>query len=1216
VRRRALMAVIVGSSGSGKSSALFAGLLPRLRKEGGWRFALLRPGAQPFYALAGALLPLLEGTMSETDHLAESRKLAERMGRGEVSLAQVVERIHEKSPEPWRILLVVDQFEELYTLCAEARAQQAFIDELLAAAEVSKGRRPSPLVILLTLRADFMGQALAYRPFADALQEGSLLMGPMTRQELRAAIEKPAEMQGAAFEAGLVERILDDVGDKPGNLPLLQFTLTQLWERQTDGWLTHTDYEAMGSVEGALAAYADQVYGELEPGEQELARRALVQLVRPGEGTEDTRRVATREELGDENWKLIQYLADRRLVVVGRDDAGHETAEVVHEALIQRWGRFREWMDADRAFRAWQERLRGSLRQWQESGGDEGALLAGAPLVVARNWLVERGGELSAPEQEFIQAGVALQEKRTTEREAQRQRELEAAQKLAESEGRRAEEQAQAAARLRRRAFLLAGASVLAVVLAAIAFLAFRQANQNAETAQAASTQAVGQRAAAETAQALEADQRATAVAEGWARATQQAVAEEQARLATSRELAAAAVDNLRVDPERSALLALEALSTTDTLEARNALHQALPELRLLHTVRADEMGVLGVAFSPDGTLLANSGWTYAAKIWDASTYQLLFTLKTSKQNFQDVDWSPDGKLLATAGITDVVIWDPATGRELFTLPGESIGHTRGMQLGVGRIDFSPDGTRLAVSNQDGVPKVWDLATRTPVLSLVGHSEICYEIAYSPDGNLLATGGVDQMVKVWDARSGQELQSLLGHSQIIHGVAFSQDGARLSSVDDSGVLKIWDVASGEVLLSLANPSAGGFHSTLFLPDGSAVLTTGYDGTARIWDVATGRQRLVLAGHTTSVLSATLRPDGRTLATSGIDGTVKTWDLGPAHEVLALAGNSTWTAASAAYSPAGDRLAACVADGTIRIYDPATGELVGTLGTEEPHPWDVLAYSRDGSRLAAGAMDGFWALWNLESGQALATVSGHVSIIQAVSISPDGRRLATAGWDGTAKVWDLPTATALVTVTAHIVPGTGANWALDVAFSPSGEVVASGGSDGMVRVWDAATGQERLALAVEAADIIVSVAYSPDGKLLAGGAFRGPIRIWEADTGTLVKVLPGHSAAVAGLDFSGDGALLASAGFDLLAKIWDVQSGQEVASLYGNTGQVGGVYFSPDGTRVVTGGADGTVRIYAVPTKELVALAKSRLTRSLTTEECQKYLHVDECPVGP
>ena len=360
VRTQPMVAVIVGSSGTGKSSALFAGLLPRLRGEQSWQIAQLRPGSQPFYALASALLPLLEPGLSETDRLSESGKLAKALEAGEIELFQAIERLLAKTPGSAQLLLVIDQFEELYTLCPDEAQQRNFINILLQAVATGSPQRISPLVLLLTMRADFMGQALAHRPFADMLQKTSLLMGPMTRQELHEAVERPAGLQGAAFEPGLVERILDDVGESPGNLPLLQFALTLLWEQQNDGWLTHADYETIGCVDGALARYADEVYDGLDETEQAQARRIFVQLVKPGEGTEDTRRVARQDELGSGQWRLVQHLADRRLVVTGRDSqSGVDTVEVVHEALIQRWGKLQDWMQADRLFRTWQERLRG-----------------------------------------------------------------------------------------------------------------------------------------------------------------------------------------------------------------------------------------------------------------------------------------------------------------------------------------------------------------------------------------------------------------------------------------------------------------------------------------------------------------------------------------------------------------------------------------------------------------------------------------------------------------------------------------------------------------------------------------------------------------------------------------------------------------------------------------------------------------------------------------
>jgi class 3 adenylate cyclase len=516
VGERHLVAVIIGPSGSGKSSTVFAGLLPLLREDSQWLIIQSRPGSRPFHALAGAFIPFLEGQSSKTKMLVETQRLAQAMRTGELGLFHVVNRILDQDGKAERVLLVIDQFEELFTHKPDPDAQRYFLDEIIAAAEAGSSYRKSPLVILLTLRADFMGQALGHRPFADALQEGSLILGPMNRDELQAAVEKPAELAGAAFETGLVQRILDDIGQEPGNLPLMEFALTLLWERMINGWMTHADYDEIGRVDGALARYAEEVWIELDPEEQDAARPLFVQLVQPGEGTEDTRRVAKRGELAEGHWPLVQHLADKRLVVTGRDETGEETVEVVHEALIRSWDRLREWMMADRAFRTWQEGLRVAQRGWEASDRDGGALLRGAPLALALDWMAENEAALAPLEKEFIEASRMADQKRQAEEEARRQRELETAQKLAETEHARAEEQTQAAGRLRRRAVLLAGALVVAGILAIAALFFAGQSNANAAEAEdnAVVAQENADLAATREMVALaEADQRATAEA-------------------------------------------------------------------------------------------------------------------------------------------------------------------------------------------------------------------------------------------------------------------------------------------------------------------------------------------------------------------------------------------------------------------------------------------------------------------------------------------------------------------------------------------------------------------------------------------------------------------------------------------------------------------------------------------------------------------------------
>ncbi len=904
IRTRKLVVVIVGSSGSGKSSALFAGLLPRLRAEKGWQIVVLRPGSQPFYALAGALMPLLEPRLSENELLVEVRTLAENLHKAAVRLPQVIERVLKKEPSARQVLLVVDQFEELYTLCPEADIQRLFVDMLLETGRIEGERRISPLVVLLTMRADFMGQALAYRPFADSLQEASLLMGPMRREELRVAIAKPAEMQGAAFEPGLVERILDDVGSEPGNLPLLEFALTLLWERQSDGWLTHADYEALGCVDGALACYADQVFDGLEPDDQERAHRALVQLVRPGEGTEDTRRVASRDELGDERWQLIQHLADQRLVVTGLDASGTETAEVVHEALIRNWGRFRGWMAADRAFRSWQERLRSGLRQWQANDRDEGALLRGAPLVEAEDWLEGYSQELSANEQEFIQVSVLLREREASERENQHQRELEAARQLAETQSR-------AAGRLRRRAMYLLAALATAALLAAAAVFFGQQSNQNAKIARQneATAQSESQRAEGETLQ----------------RATQQAIADEQAQLARSRELAAASVNKLQIDPELSILLALQALRIGDTIEARSSLHQALRAYRLVARFPAHESQISGVSFDPQGGRFASASADGLVKIWGMgdSNGRPAPTLQLSLANPLDFDitslstgsilaFCPDSSCLAAVGEGNRVnFWDPVSGLLL-----QSITDLDGLIQG---ISFSTDGKRLVTTNEHSWAKVWDVLTGWKLQTVIPPADEIVVAEFTPDGKQLVTVGDRNKIRFWDLETDppKEIFSRdLGQNMNLRGqIAFSPDGKNLAATGLSGG-RVWNM--GELG---KNPAVdprfmfsgyqGNLNSLLYTSDGSRLIT-GSGGEIRLWDASNGQALFRMGftamwreGYLGNIISLAMSPDGIHLASAQIGSFVNIYDISPT-------GGSEWwkthPANGGRFSPDGKRMA--------------------------------------------------------------------------------------------------------------------------------------------------------------------------------------------------------------------------------------------------------------------------------------------------------------------
>ena len=407
---------LVGASGSGKSSVVLAGLAPRLSALGGWCFTYFRigrePDKNPFAALARALEPLT-GERGLADQLEEVQKLAGKLAEGSVNLPSPIATCRAKNPGK-RILLIADQFEEVFTLVPDEALRNRFIDELIATfPDPGQGATPD-ICLVLTLRADFYNAALRYRPLADRLQDHVENLGPMTRDELREAIVKPTEAVHVEFEPGLVDTILDDVEKRPGSLPLLQFALREMWGRLKSPLMTRREYDAIGGVEGALAKRAQAILDSAtDQGKDEttaaLFRQLFTRLVTLGEGSEDTRRIVGRDELGPDAWALAQRLADEdnRLVVTA-STTGRETAEVVHEALIRDWPTLVEWVNSDRAFLSWRNQLKARLDDWRADQADDGTLLRGGPLVVAERWIANRGDELNDEEKAFVAASIDL----------------------------------------------------------------------------------------------------------------------------------------------------------------------------------------------------------------------------------------------------------------------------------------------------------------------------------------------------------------------------------------------------------------------------------------------------------------------------------------------------------------------------------------------------------------------------------------------------------------------------------------------------------------------------------------------------------------------------------------------------------------------------------------------------------------------------------------
>ncbi|MBD2459754.1 CHAT domain-containing protein [Oscillatoria sp. FACHB-1407] len=1110
MQQRPLLAVL-GASGSGKSSLVLAGLVPRLRSHSGWQIAVLRPGNHPFARLAEQLIPLLEPGLSETDQLIEGNKLAIALHQGTVSLTDVVDRILQKQSTPFqaqRVLLVVDQFEELYTLCANSEERQRFQDCLLKAVtstEEPLGTFPSTLAIVLTLRADFLEYALAHRPFAEALQRFSPeLLTPMTRSELQAVIEKPANRLGVRYAEGLTERILDAVDAAPGHLPLLEFALTLLWEKQNQGYLTHAAYEAIGGVERALTTYAEQVYGSLDTTAQRQAQRIFTQLVCPGEGTADTRRLATRSEIGAESWRLVTHLADTRLVVSRHDDTANEDiVEIAHEALIQEWQRLRQWLEDDRSFRTWQERLRGVVRQWEISQQDEGALLRGAPLVEAQHWFQERQTDLSQGERALIHASLS-------------QRDL---------------EQQQRDRRRRFRITALSSGFTAALLLIGIAAWQWQRAEIITSNAQLDSLSSASEELLASGKQlealleSLRAGKQLSQLSDAHPDTYIHVVTTLQQVVYGVREY------NRLIGHERSVIHAsfspdgqvIVSASDDDTVRLWRR------DGTLIDTLKGHRNHVRSVSFSPNGAMFASASYDNTIRLWRRNGGAIA-TLNGHTDKVNSISFSPNGQWLASASADSTIRLWQLNGTEP-QVYATLLGH-RGWVMAV---SFSPDGQLLASAGNDGVIRLWRSSDGQLLATLPRQATSIDSLSFSPDGTQLVAATKAGNVLLWQRQGNQFtlVKTLTGHTDRVWGASFSPDGQIIASASADNTVKLWR-SDGTLIVTLEGHNSS-VYSVNFSPDGETLISTSADNTVKLWHPNSPFLKQ-LQTDTNRVRDISYSPDGRLLATAN-ELTTQLWRT----TLPLVQGSPTGTPTTAepltinghqervnqlSFSPDGQLVATASDDTTVKVWT-VTGELVQTLTGYAQNLLDVQ-FSPDGRTMAIAGEANTIQLWQRDSSgrfaaQPAQTLTGHSREITSLAFSPDGQWLASSSGDHTIRLWRSQGNGLFDSNSRQILTHT--SQVTSVSFNPNGQMLASATADGNAILWR--LDGTLIARLSGHRDRINSVVFSPNGRLVATASDDGRVKLWNT-SGTLLKTLQQQPSALTALSFSPDGQTLASA----------------------------------------------------------------------------------------
>lgn len=585
--------------------------------------------------------------------------------------------------------------------------------------------------------------------------------------------------------------------------------------------------------------------------------------------------------------------------------------------------------------------------------------------------------------------------------------------------------------------------------------------------------------------------------------------------------------------------------------------------------------GVMSVAFSPDGKLLAMGDTNGEIRLYQVVDGKQVFTCKDHANWIVSLAFSPDGKILASSSTDyNVKMWDVGTGQCLQTL--------REHDHEVWSVAFSPDGNILASGSDDQTIRLWSVSSGECFKTFREHTGWVQSVAFSPDGRSLASGSDDQIVRLWDIDSGECFKIFQGHSGLIRSITFSPDGQKLASGSEDQTVKLWDVSSGECLKTFQAHSNGAF-SVAFSPNGYNLVSGSHDQTVKLWDNSTGECLKIFQAHTDWVWSVAFSPQGDLLASGSHDQTARLWSVSTGKCLKTFQGHTN-QAHSVAFSPDGQKLASGNHDQTVKLWDVSTGQVWRTFRGHRAAVRSV-AFCLDGQTLVSASDDQTIKLWDVSTGQILKTFWGHRAAVRSVAFCPDRTTLASGSEDQTIRLWDVSTGQTLRTCQGHCA----AIWA--VAFSPQGTMLASGAWDRTIKLWDVSTG-ECLRTLKGHSIWVWSVAFSSDGETLASTSPDGTLRLWNVSTGECKRILQVHTNWLKSVVFSPDSRMLASSSQDYTIKLWDNSIGHCLNSLQGHTGLVWSVAFSPDNQTLASSSEDETIRLWDVTTGECLKTIKA------------------------